>query len=53
MRARRRLRQRSAVLGEYRRCQEIVWRELDEEPMQEMTELYQVTLEGHFSAEYI
>jgi ABC-type oligopeptide transport system substrate-binding subunit/DNA-binding SARP family transcriptional activator len=43
-----RLGQRNAALEQYRRCQQIVQRELGAEPMLETTELHQAILDGHF-----
>jgi ABC-type transport system substrate-binding protein/DNA-binding SARP family transcriptional activator len=48
MRAFCRLGQRNAALEQYRRCQEIVKRELDAEPMAETAELHQAILDGRF-----
>jgi ABC-type transport system substrate-binding protein/DNA-binding SARP family transcriptional activator len=48
MRALCRLGQRNAALEQYRRCQEIVKRELNAEPMPKTVELYQAIREGRF-----
>jgi len=48
MRAFCRLGQRNAALEQYRRCQEIVQRELAVEPMSETADLYQEILDGRF-----
>jgi ABC-type oligopeptide transport system substrate-binding subunit len=48
MRAFCRLGQRNAALEQYHRCQQIVQRELNAEPMVETTELYHAILDGHF-----
>jgi oligopeptide transport system substrate-binding protein len=49
MRAYCRLGQRNAALEQYRRCQEIVSKELGAEPMVETTELYRAILEGRLA----
>jgi ABC-type oligopeptide transport system substrate-binding subunit/DNA-binding SARP family transcriptional activator len=48
MRALCRLGQRNAALEQYHRCQQIVERELNVEPMVETTALYQAILDGRF-----
>ncbi len=48
MRAFCRLGQRNAALEQYRRCKQIVQRELGTEPMAETSELYQAILDGRF-----
>jgi len=51
MRAYGRLGQRNAALEQYRRCQQIVSKELGAEPMVETTELYHAILKGRFPVE--
>ena len=49
MRAYCRLGQRNAALEQYRRCREVVWKELGAEPMVETAELYQEILKRRFA----
>jgi DNA-binding SARP family transcriptional activator len=51
MRAYCHLGQRNAALEQYRRCQEIVWKELGTEPMAETTDLYRAIVEGRLAVE--